>query len=130
MSRDILTVGKPWEHHKPFSQGVIVSGRLLYTSGIVARDFEGTLVGVGDVEAQTLQCFANLGEILGAAGAAWRDVVKYTIYTTDIVGVQRASSVIVAKFFVGKPASTLVEIRSLVHKDMLVELEAVVALDK
>jgi enamine deaminase RidA (YjgF/YER057c/UK114 family) len=77
MSRSIVTVGKPWEPQKPFSQGVIVSGRLLYTAGIVARDFEGTLVGVGDVKAQTLQCFANLGDVLDAAGAAFLDVVKY-----------------------------------------------------
>jgi len=129
MARNIVTVGKPWESAKPFAQGVIASGRMLYTSGIVARDREGSLTGIRDVRAQILQCFANLGDILQAAGADWQNVVKYTIYTTDIRAAQRAAPEVVPKYFVGRPASTLVEVRSLVEAEMLVELEAIVALD-
>jgi enamine deaminase RidA (YjgF/YER057c/UK114 family) len=130
MARNLVTVGKPWESGKPFAQGVIASGRMLYTSGIVARGREGALVGIGDVRAQILQCFSNLGDVLQAAGSDWQDIVKYTIYTTDIRAAQHAAPEVVPKYFVGRPASTLVEVRSLVEPQMLVELEAIVALDR
>jgi 2-iminobutanoate/2-iminopropanoate deaminase len=130
MSRSIVTVGKAWEQAKPFAQAVIASGRMLYTSGIVARDRAGALIGIGDVRVQIVQCFSNLEDILLAAGAHWTDVVKYTIYTTDIRGAQDAAHEVVPKYFVGRPASTLVEVRSLVEVEMLVELEAIVALDR
>ena len=130
MPREIVTVGKSWEASRPFSQGVIVSGRMLYTAGLVARDRAGALVGVDDIRAQTLQCFANLGDVLLAVGADWPDVIKYTIYTTDIAAIQRSADEIVPKYFASRPASTLVEVRSLVDPAMLVELEAIVSLDR
>src|SRR5690606_25414725 len=82
--RKDLRLGKPLEDKIPFSLGVVSSGRFLHTAGITARDRDGEIVGVGDVAAQTRQCYENLGDILEAAGADWGDVIKYTTYTTDI----------------------------------------------
>ena len=86
MSRQPVTVGKPWERTIAFSLGVVTSGRVLHTAGITARDPEGRLVGPGDIRAQIEQCFKNLGDVLRAAGADYGDVVKYTMSTTDIEG--------------------------------------------
>jgi enamine deaminase RidA (YjgF/YER057c/UK114 family) len=128
MAREALNLGKKWEQTVFFSLGVVASGRLLYTAGITARDADGALAGKGDMRAQVAQCFANLGDVLNKAGADWGDVVKYTIYTTDIDSFDRNTRDIRTPYFVNRPASTLVEVRRLVSPDMLVEIEAVVSL--
>ena len=67
MTREPISVGKPWEKTIAFALGVITEGRLLHTSGITARDPDGTLVGVGDIRAQIEQCFKNVGDVLRTA---------------------------------------------------------------
>ena len=52
----------------------------IYTSGMVALDRQGNLVGEGDIEAQTDQVLNNLGAVLNAAGASWDQVVKLDTY--------------------------------------------------
>jgi 2-iminobutanoate/2-iminopropanoate deaminase len=126
--RNDLRLGKPLEDRIPFSLGVVSSGRLLHTAGITARDREGEIVGVGDVAAQTRQCFENLGDILAAAGASWADVVKYTIYTTDIQLFKDQTRELRAQYYVNRPAATLVEVSRLADPKMMVEIEAIVSL--
>lgn len=127
MNKTILNLGKPWEDTVLFSLGVVTSaGALLHTAGVTARDPSGALVGVGDIRRQTQQCFDNLDDILIAAGARFDDVVKYTIYTTDIEHFNTETRALRAPYFRGRPAATLVEVRRLIHPDMLVEIEAVV----
>lgn len=67
----------------PYSQA-IKAGDLLFTSGQIALDpATGTLVH-GDIEAETRQVLHNLGEVLQAAGTTWAEVVRTTIYLTDL----------------------------------------------
>lgn len=127
MSRQVVEVDKPWPKTIPFSLGVIAEGRLLFTAGITARDPDGAVVGAGDVRKQMEQCFANLGDVLKAAGAGWGDVVKWTMYTTDIDAFSKHAE-IYRRHFVDRPASTLVEVSRLVDPQMMVEIEAVVRL--
>jgi enamine deaminase RidA (YjgF/YER057c/UK114 family) len=124
MSREKVTVGKPWEKSIRFGLGVKTSGKLLYTAGITARDPDGTVVGVGDMQAQIQQVFKNLRDILRAAGTDFEHVIKYTIYTTDIAGF--LNSGIWDREFRDRPAATTVEVRRLATPEMLVEVEAVV----
>lgn len=84
MARTSLNLGKTWERNVPFSLSVVASGKSLYTAGITSRDDEGQIVGENDMRQQVAQCFANLGAVLEATGTTWGNVVKYTIYTTDI----------------------------------------------
>lgn len=130
MTRKALHLGKDWEDTVPFSLGVVASGDFLYTAGITAREDNGALVGKGDMRAQLQQCFKVLGEVLEAAGASWSDVVKYTIFTTDIDSYVKDTLDIRKKHFVDRPAATLVEVSKLINPDMLVEIEAVVRLGK
>ena len=127
MSRHVVEVDKPWPKSIPFSLGVVAEGRLLFTAGITARDPQGEVVGAGDVRRQMEQCFANLGDVLKIAGADWGDVVKWTMYTTDIDAFSTHADVY-RRHFVNRPASTLVEVSRLVDPQMLVEIEAVVCL--
>ncbi len=125
------------EHPRPegllpnpaFSHVVVASGtRTIYTAGQVPIDERGTLVGAGDLAAQTAQAMRNVGLALSAAGASYADIVKITTYVVNykpehriIIGDARAP------FFAnGKPpASTLVGIAALALPEWLVEIEAI-----
>lgn len=124
MSRDVIDVDKPWVKDIAFSLGVASDDRLLFTAGITARDLEGRVVGVGDIRAQIEQCFRNVGDVLHAAGADFGDVLKWTMYTTDIVAYSTHGDVW-RRYFINKPASTLLEVSRLMLPEMLVEIEAV-----
>ena len=127
MSREVISVDKPWVKDIAFSLGVASDNRLLFTAGITARDPEGRIVGAGDMRAQIEQCFRNVGDVLRAAGADYGDVLKWTMYTTDIVEYGRHGEVW-RRYFVDKPASTLIEVSRFVVAEMMVEIEAVARL--
>ena len=104
--------------------------RLIWTSGQVPIAADGTPAPAGDWEAQTRLTFQNLGAVLAAAGATWRDVVKLTYFVTDTsaLAVVRA----VRDEFVDTerpPASSLVQVAALFRPDLLIEIEAVAAVE-
>ncbi|HVM80178.1 MAG TPA: RidA family protein [Stellaceae bacterium] len=103
-------------------------GDLLFVSGVAPLDAAGKLVGGEDVAAQTRQVLQNMGKILAAAGAGFEDVLKVTVYLTDIA--DRAKINPVRQEFFGKtrPASTLIGVASLAVPGMKVEIEAVAGL--
>jgi 2-iminobutanoate/2-iminopropanoate deaminase len=101
------------------------AGNLLFVSGFVPVDGEGRLVGGDDVVAQVRQVFANLGAVLAAAGATFADVVKVTVYLTDVDDRARINPVRQEIFGDSRPASTLVEVSALVVPGAKVEIDAV-----
>jgi 2-iminobutanoate/2-iminopropanoate deaminase len=103
-------------------------GDLLFVSGLTAHDADGTLVGNDDPTAQTEKILANLGIVLAAAGATPRDVLKVTVYLTDIADRARINAAREAFFGDARPASTLVEVSALALPGMRVEIEAIVGL--
>ncbi len=69
----------------PYVQGVAVSGgTMVFTSGVVARNAQGKLVGIGDITPQTKQCLANIRNIIAAAGGSLEDLVKVTVFLRDL----------------------------------------------
>jgi 2-iminobutanoate/2-iminopropanoate deaminase len=104
------------------------AGNLLFVSGFLPVDGEGRLVGGDDVVAQVRQVFANLGAVLAAAGASFADVVKVTVYLTDIADRVRINPVRQEIFGDSRPASTLVEVSALVVPGARVEIDAVALL--
>jgi 2-iminobutanoate/2-iminopropanoate deaminase len=98
---------------------------LLFVSGCIAVDAEGNLVGGDDVVAQARQVFANLGAVLAAAGATFADVAKVTVFLVDIDDRVRINPVREEYFGETMPASTLVEVGSLVLPGAKVEIELV-----
>jgi 2-iminobutanoate/2-iminopropanoate deaminase len=103
-------------------------GNILFVSGLTAHDAEGKLVGGTDAAAQTRQILVNLNRVLDAAGATMADVLKVTVFLTNIN--DRAAINPVRQEFFGsaRPASTLIEVSRLALPDMKVEIEAVVGL--
>jgi reactive intermediate/imine deaminase len=98
---------------------------LLFISGQVAVDEQGKLVGAGNMKAQAEQAFSNLNHILEAYGASFDNVLKITVFVTDMS--RRAEVAQARSRFVGAspPASTFVEVSKLADDAWLVEVEAV-----
>jgi len=69
----------------PYVQGVAVSeGTLIFTSGVVARNAAGRIVGIGDIRKQTRQCLKNIENIIRAGGGRRQDLTKVTVYLRDL----------------------------------------------
>jgi len=103
----------------------VQAGDLLFVSGVVPVDENGALVGGDDVVAQARAVFANMGAILAAAGCTFADVVKVTLFLTDIDDRPLVNPVRQDVFGSSRPASTLVEISALVISGARIEVEAV-----
>jgi 2-iminobutanoate/2-iminopropanoate deaminase len=101
------------------------AGGLLHLSGMVAVDAEGRLVGGDDVIAQTRQVFENIGAVLEAGGCGFEDVVKVTIFLTDIDDRPLINPLRQEFFGATRPASTLVEVPRLAVPGAKVEIECV-----
>jgi reactive intermediate/imine deaminase len=100
-------------------------GRTLYVSGQVSLDAGGKVVGAGDVAVQARQVFENLKTALAAAGASLEDVVKITIFMTDLGGLQAFRKLRNEYFPKDPPASSLVQVAGLVLPELLIEIEAI-----
>lgn len=108
----------------------VVAGKLVFVSGLLARNQAGEIVGKGDMGAQIRQVGENLKAALAAAGATLADLVRTQTFTTDIDEFFKHVDVRHDYLGVGLPASTTVEVRRLSHPDLVVEIEAVALLDR
>jgi len=104
------------------------AGELLFVSGIVPVDEGGRLVGGDDVVAQARAVFDSMRVVLLAAGASAGDVVKVTVFLTDVDDRALVNPVRQAFFGDARPASTLVEISRLAIPGAKIEVEAVAVL--
>jgi enamine deaminase RidA (YjgF/YER057c/UK114 family) len=108
-----------------YSHVVIGTGRFVAIAGQIALDENGELVGPGDPVAQAKQVFDNLDGCLAAAGATFDDVVKLTFFVTDVGILPAVREVRDAVIDTSKPpASTAVQVASLVRPEFLLEVEA------
>ena len=111
----------------PYSQA-IKAGGMLYVSGqIPLVPATGALIA-GGIEAQTEQVLKNLQAIVEAAGISLADVVKTTIYITDIQDFARVNAVYARYFVKDCPARVCVEVSNL-PKGALVEIDVIAVCD-
>jgi 2-iminobutanoate/2-iminopropanoate deaminase len=103
-------------------------GDILFVSGLTAHNGEGKLVGGADAAEQARQILVNLKLVLDAAGATMADVLKVTVFLTDINDRAAINPVRQEFFGAARPASTLIEVSKLALPEMRVEIEAVVGL--
>ena len=104
----------------------VTAGRPVYIAGQVALDPSGAIVGPGDIRTQARQVFNNLRAALEAVGAGFDQVVKLTFYLVDATQLPVVREI--RDQYVDTqqpPASTAVEVRRLVHDDVLIEVEAI-----
>ena len=107
----------------PYSQAVEIDG-WLFTSGQVGLDpATGALVD-GGFEAQTSRVFENLRAVLGTAGCGFTDVVKATVYVTDLADFQTLNRIYAEAMGDHKPARSTVQVAAL-PAGALVEIDLV-----
>jgi 2-iminobutanoate/2-iminopropanoate deaminase len=110
----------------PYSQAVVVTGgRTLYSSGQIALDpATGTMVGPGDVRAQTLRVLDNLEAVLEAAGMSFAHVAKAQIFLADMGDFATVNELYAQRFTTAPPARSTVQVARL-PKDARVEIDVV-----
>ena len=109
----------------PYAQAIALDG-LLFTSGQIPLTTAGEKVA-GDIAAQTGQVFDNLDAILSSAGAALSDVIKVTVFMTDLGEFAAMNAVFAQRFGEHRPARSTVQVAAL-PTGARVEIEAIARL--
>ena len=107
----------------------IVQGNVVYVSGQLPIDPQTGEKRIGSIEEQTEQALNNLSQILKAAGSDVSQVVKTTVYVSDIALWDRVNAVYAEFFGEHRPARAVVPTRDL-HFGFQIEIEAIAAVDK
>lgn len=110
----------------PYSQATIAGG-FLFTAGQIPLDPKSGEIVAGDVVEQSKQVLANLAAVLKAAGCAWGDVVKTTVFLTDMADFPRFNEVYAAALGPARPARSTVQVSAL-PRGVNVEVELVAKL--
>lgn len=121
MKRTIHTNAAP-EAVGPYSQAVR-TGNMVFCSGQIGLTSAGALAGEA-IKAQTEQVLRNLEAVLAAAGATFDEVVKTTVYLTDLTDFAAMNAVYAEHFKDVKPARATVGVKAL-PKDAKVEIDAI-----
>src|ERR1700735_217252 len=114
-------IGQPSGH---FSQAIVVEarGRLVFISGMTSKRADGTVAGVGDIEAQTRQMCENVKAAVEAAGGTMAAICRGGGCVEDLGGFDIIPRVRREYFPSPPPASTMVAISGFTHPDYLIEM--------
>jgi 2-iminobutanoate/2-iminopropanoate deaminase len=112
----------------PYSQAVR-SGSLLFCSGQIPLDPKAGQLISGDISAQTRRVLDNIAAVLRAEGRSFDDVVKTTIFLTDLSDFQTVNEIYGSYFKQNPPARSTVQVSAL-PKGASVEIEVIAAVDE
>ena len=110
-----------------FSHATMIEakGRLVFISGMVAKRADGTLVGPGDIEAQTRQVCENVKAAVEEAGGTIEDICRVDVYVRNMEHFDKIHKVRREFFKEPAPASTMVEVSKFTSPDWLIEMNAI-----
>ncbi|MFK7843069.1 MAG: RidA family protein [Sphingorhabdus sp.] len=100
-------------------------GDLLFLSGQAAIDEQGQIIGAGDFDAQLAQLFVNIDRVLAAGGSSRKQIVKVTIYLTDMGNFPKVVEARKRYFTEPYPADTIVEVKALALPELMVEVDVI-----
>ena len=114
-----------------FSQATMVplsGGKLVFISGMTARRPDGSIAGIGDIEAQTRQVCENLKAAVEAAGGTLNDICRVDVFVRNMEHFDKIHQVR-REYFTGvAPASTMVEVCKMTSAEYLIEINAIAVL--
>jgi len=120
--RKKISSGSAWEEIVGYSRAIQV-GNLIEVAGTTAMDAD-TLVGKDDLYAQTVFIIRKIEKVLVELGSSLNDVVRTRMFVTNIADWEMAGKAHGEFFKTIRPVTTMVEVSSLINKDMLIEIEA------
>jgi len=113
-----------------YSSGVEApAGRTIYVSGQVSLDAEGNVVGEGDIGLQTETVLEHVKTVVEEAGGGMTDIVKVTVFITEMGLYDEIHEVRRRYFEEPYPASSMVEVSALIDPRLLIEIEAVAVIE-
>src|SRR5919106_6585089 len=126
ISKETKSLGMSWEKEYGYSQAVKVENTI-YISGQVSHDDKGNIVGLGDMEVQMRQAYANIEKVLAEYKATMDNVVDEVLFVTDMDAAFAAAVKCRQEVFSGTPvvASTIVQIQRLAFPDLMIEIRCV-----
>jgi isochorismate pyruvate lyase len=115
--------GAPWEKQVGYCRAVRI-GQHIYVSGTAASDGKGGVSAPGDAYAQAKRCFEIIQKALRDLGADTKHVVRTRMFVTDIARWADYGRAHQEFFGENPPATAMLEVKGLIHPDMLIEVEA------
>ena len=97
----------------PYSQAVVVPGGLVFTAGQIPRDPASGKLVAGDIVVQTNRVLDNLEAVLKGAGCTLQDVIKVSVFMTDLNDFAKMNDAFAARFGQHRPARTTVQVAAL-----------------
>jgi 2-iminobutanoate/2-iminopropanoate deaminase len=123
------TLATPNGHFSAAISIVPASGRMVFISGMTARRPDGSIAGIGDIEAQTRQVCENLKAAMEDAGGTLADICRVDVYVRNIEHFDLIHKVRREYFTSPPPASTMVEVSKMVKADYLIEISAIAVIE-
>lgn len=115
--------GAPWEQHVGYCR-VLRAGSQVFVTGTAAVESDGTVHAPGDGYRQTVRCLEIIRRSLAELGVGMDRVTRTRMFVTDIERWKEFGKGHAEVFGAHPPTTTMVEIRRLIHPDMLIEIEA------
>lgn len=115
--------GAPWESKVGYCRAVR-AGNHIYVTGTASLDESGGVFGAGDGYAQAKRCLEIIERALGELGAQMGDVVRTRMFVTEIGRWEEFGRAHREFFADHPPATSMVEVKSLIDAEMLIEIEA------
>jgi enamine deaminase RidA (YjgF/YER057c/UK114 family) len=118
-----ISTSTPWEPIAGYSR-LVRAGDYVFVSGTTATDERGTILGSGQMYVQARQALLNIEAALGRVGLSLKNVVRTRMFVTDISRFGDAARAHREFFPDERPATSIVEVKSLVNSQMMIEIEA------
>lgn len=114
-----------------FSHATMIEarGRLVFISGMTARRADGTIAGIGDIEAQTRQVCENVKSAVEQAGGSLDDICRVDVFVRNIEHFDQIHKVRREYFKPPAPASTMVEVCKMTSPEYLIEMSAIAVIE-
>jgi len=123
-----ISSGSEWEKKVGYSRAVMVNNMIEVAGTTATRN--GEIIGINDPYLQTQYILEKIADILKELGSSMNNVIRTRMYVIDIVHWEEIGKAHSEFFSDIRPAATMVEVQSLIHPDLLIEIEVTAVINK